>query len=280
VPATNIPIFGRCSIRRSGTCSPSISGQWQKGKKNVIIDDAAALMHSSTIKCNVGGIIKIQAHAQGLESDGAVVLPIKKDIQPEEKTPTKNKKDILVKFGGVKAANSTVVLLLNVIIADNFHSFIAECNCKGYSITLNDCFRDIRKQSHFYNLLKNPRNKADHQDFLKHGIKNKVSTPYNSYHNTGLGFDIDYSNLSKSQLITIEAIGHQYGFYRTQITNDKYNEPGHFSYIGKFKSIQKDAVATSLGFKDWKTMVTVVQETFKELGYSSYVCPYGNDCGL
>jgi N-acetylmuramoyl-L-alanine amidase len=56
----------------------------------VIIEGAPALMHKSKIKCAKGGVISIQKHNQCLESDGAVVLPVKEPAKQEIKKTEKN----------------------------------------------------------------------------------------------------------------------------------------------------------------------------------------------
>jgi murein DD-endopeptidase MepM/ murein hydrolase activator NlpD len=61
----------------------------------VIIEDAPALMHKSKIKCAKGGVISIQKHNQCLESDGAVVLPVK--AKPIE-APKEQKKESINDF--------------------------------------------------------------------------------------------------------------------------------------------------------------------------------------
>ena len=83
----SIPKFSFCSIPKSKRCTPSLRGPWKNGKNDVIIEGAPALMHKSKIMCGRGGVISIQKHNQYLESDGALVLPVKtsSDMKKESK---------------------------------------------------------------------------------------------------------------------------------------------------------------------------------------------------
>ncbi|NLY75937.1 MAG: hypothetical protein GX075_11655 [Firmicutes bacterium] len=107
---------------------------------------------------------------------------------------------------------------------------------------------------------------------IKHGIGPNVSRPGSSYHNAGLAFDL--AGLSISEMGTVEQIANKYGFYRTVLPK----EPWHYSYTNGLQT--KDEVAASLGYKNWTTMVDIVQKAYKSIGYPTYKCPYGNDCGL
>lgn len=73
----SIPKFNFCSIPKHHQCRLSLQGPWKSGKNDVIIEGAPALMHKSKIKCAKGGVISIQKHNQCLESDGALVFPVK-----------------------------------------------------------------------------------------------------------------------------------------------------------------------------------------------------------
>ena len=91
----SIPKFSFCSIPKSKRCTPSLRGPWKNGKNDVIIEGAPALMHKSKIMCGKGGVISIQKHNQYLESDGALVLPVK--VKPIE-APKEQKKESLNDF--------------------------------------------------------------------------------------------------------------------------------------------------------------------------------------
>jgi N-acetyl-anhydromuramyl-L-alanine amidase AmpD len=90
----SIPKFNFCSIPKHHQCRLSLQGPWKSGKNDVIIEGAPALMHKSKIKCAKGGVISIQKHNQCLESDGALVLPVKtapgKKEEAQESIPAIN----------------------------------------------------------------------------------------------------------------------------------------------------------------------------------------------
>ena len=88
----SIPKFNFCSIPKSKRCTPSLRGPWKNGKNDVIIEGAPALMHKSKLMCSKGGVISILKHNQSLESDGALVLPVK---EPKLEVTDQTKEDKL-----------------------------------------------------------------------------------------------------------------------------------------------------------------------------------------
>lgn len=270
VAKANIKPFGGCALRKKKPCKNyiNIAPAWKKGKKDVIIEGDIALLRSSKLKCGIGGTISVVMTGQSIEFDRAVQVPIPAPVTPLIPPKGITNDDVLVKVN-VPAKNG-VILLINAKIKDNFEGFLQET--KSYNIALSDCFRDLRKQSHFY-YLKRSRKKADIDDFDRHGIGSDVSTPGRSFHNAGLAFDLIRGKYSKEQLKSLAEIANRHGFYRTV-----KREPWHFSYNGKVGNIP-NSVAISLGYKDWKTMVKIVQDAYNSM-YGPYNCPYGNKCGL
>ncbi|WP_264524810.1 DUF4280 domain-containing protein [Flavobacterium sp. N502536] len=53
-----IPLTGICAVNQK-PCNPAIVTKWEKSAKNVFERDEKALLQTSTLKCNVGGNIRI-----------------------------------------------------------------------------------------------------------------------------------------------------------------------------------------------------------------------------
>lgn len=60
----NIGSMGQCKNKKNAPCVPAPSGEWQRGKDGVGIDNTPALLNTSIIPCGNGGIIKIVADGQ------------------------------------------------------------------------------------------------------------------------------------------------------------------------------------------------------------------------
>ena len=64
IPEANIQPFGTCLVSKA-PCTPAITGPWQQGKNNVLIEGQPALLNTSTNFCTMGGIITITNNGQG-----------------------------------------------------------------------------------------------------------------------------------------------------------------------------------------------------------------------
>lgn len=53
------PFFGACKLLQNNPCAPVILTKWEDPANNVFEGDKKALLQTSTLKCNVGGNIKI-----------------------------------------------------------------------------------------------------------------------------------------------------------------------------------------------------------------------------
>lgn len=51
--------FGNCKLQQNNPCAPVILTKWKDPASNVLEGDKKALLETSTLKCNVGGNIKI-----------------------------------------------------------------------------------------------------------------------------------------------------------------------------------------------------------------------------
>jgi hypothetical protein len=65
LPFSNIKPFGGCSRRsKKRPCLLLISAPWMGGKRDVLIGDFPALLKSATLRCNLGGTIRIKNDGQ------------------------------------------------------------------------------------------------------------------------------------------------------------------------------------------------------------------------
>lgn len=237
----SIPKFSFCSLPKSKRCKPSLQGPWKSGKNDVIIDDAAALMHKSKIMCGRGGIISIQKHNQCLESDGALVFPVK---EPEKSQKNSSKAlettyllkiDVNFKVNADKGAGP----LLHKDVAEDLMAVVSELKNK-HQISLNftDIFRSSDKQKHFRELDQNGK---------KHHKVYKVSSRI-SPHELGAGVDI--SNINKMNFDT--AIGKiiRKVFSEHNFIWEGINDPCHFTH-NKIGSLRTEIMRTDIQ-DDWK----------------------------
>jgi hypothetical protein len=268
----NVKPFGGCALRKKKPCKNYIiiTSTWKNGKKDVVIESDVALLRSSKLKCGVGGTISVVMTGQSIEFDRAIEVPIPAPVIPVVPPKEITNDDVLVKVN--VPAKSGVVLLINAKIINEFNSFIADI--KDYKFILGDCFRDIRKQSHFYHIkYDKPHTQANIKDTKSHGLAKDVASPWNSYHNAGLAFDL--YTIPNANHDAVVKIASKHGFIRIDYPNELY----HFSYIGNVGN-NRNAVAVSLGYKDWVTMVRIAQKAYKDLGFPRYTCPYGYNYGM
>jgi hypothetical protein len=78
-PNANVKSFGPCGNRpKRRTCDLKITGQWTSGKNDLNVGGAPALLNSSKLRCNRGGIISIVDPGQKLDQTGAAPIKIRK----------------------------------------------------------------------------------------------------------------------------------------------------------------------------------------------------------
>ena len=181
------------------------------------------------------------------------VSPSKPVVNPDEpkkdSTESEKPKELLIEVVDLVGRTSPVVMrLVSFTIEDKFKAMAKEVKDALIPFRWDDGFRSTTKQSHFYR-IRHSDNSEDREDLKKHGIKQGVNKPGNSFHEAGLAFDVDTTILTEDQQTKLTKIANKHGFY--QIIS---NEPWHFGYVGEkppntalSEPALREPVAKSLG---------------------------------